>query len=209
MYVLIIFPYSIWTFLSFFFFFKNVLQGTRWLPQWASASPGLFLHGLLRIPTTMWVLPFFFFCIPCSFYSSSTLWWQVKEEERKCRDVGRHGQRQRRDRHKETEWWRDIKYVNHLSFNHLSFHTNRSFFQTHFPLCMAQTPFQSAMQLVGSEFLQVLNEMYQVWLPARSVVQEAIENRFSVSCVGGFCCLLFVVCCCLSVCYLFVCYLFV
>ncbi|XP_078041097.1 MYG1 protein C27H6.8 [Augochlora pura] len=40
--------------------------------------------------------------------------------------------------------------------------------------------FLKAMELVGQDFLQHINHAVHVWLPDRSIVQEAIQNRFKV-----------------------------
>jgi len=40
--------------------------------------------------------------------------------------------------------------------------------------------FERAMQLVGGEFLDKLNYYHSVWLPARTIVQSSIADRFNV-----------------------------
>lgn len=51
-----------------------------------------------------------------------------------------------------------------------------------FLLFLHQTKgFQNACQLVEQEFLDKVNFYGKVWLPAREIVKEAIENRHSVS----------------------------
>uniref|UniRef100_A0A8C3UY52 MYG1 exonuclease n=1 Tax=Catharus ustulatus TaxID=91951 RepID=A0A8C3UY52_CATUS len=40
--------------------------------------------------------------------------------------------------------------------------------------------FRRAMELVGSEFLERLDFYHRAWLPARALVEEAIQNRFQV-----------------------------
>nr|XP_060618823.1 MYG1 exonuclease [Anolis sagrei ordinatus] len=40
--------------------------------------------------------------------------------------------------------------------------------------------FQKAMELVGKEFLDRLDYFYHAWIPARSLVEEAIQQRFEV-----------------------------
>ncbi|XP_062975755.1 MYG1 exonuclease isoform X2 [Elgaria multicarinata webbii] len=40
--------------------------------------------------------------------------------------------------------------------------------------------FQKAMELVGNEFLDRLDYYYRAWLPARTLVEEAIQQRFEV-----------------------------
>ncbi|XP_020640170.3 MYG1 exonuclease [Pogona vitticeps] len=40
--------------------------------------------------------------------------------------------------------------------------------------------FQKAMELVGNEFLDRLDYFYRAWLPARTLVKEAIQQRFEV-----------------------------
>ena len=45
----------------------------------------------------------------------------------------------------------------------------------------SQGQFQLAMQLVGREFTERVMEYKDVWLPARAIVQEAIESRLQVT----------------------------
>ncbi|KAH0629076.1 hypothetical protein JD844_010879 [Phrynosoma platyrhinos] len=42
--------------------------------------------------------------------------------------------------------------------------------------------FQKAMELVGKEFLDRLDYYYRAWLPARTLVEEAIQQRFEGGC---------------------------
>ena len=37
------------------------------------------------------------------------------------------------------------------------------------------------MQLVGREFCETVKEYKDVWLPARAIVQRALESRFQVN----------------------------
>ena len=41
--------------------------------------------------------------------------------------------------------------------------------------------FLKAVELTGKEFVQHVNYAANIWLPARSIVQEAIEKRFEVN----------------------------
>lgn len=36
------------------------------------------------------------------------------------------------------------------------------------------------MEMVGAEFLETVNYFKESWLPARKIVQAAIENRYKV-----------------------------
>nr|XP_033330298.1 UPF0160 protein MYG1, mitochondrial [Megalopta genalis]XP_033330299.1 UPF0160 protein MYG1, mitochondrial [Megalopta genalis] len=40
--------------------------------------------------------------------------------------------------------------------------------------------FLKAMELTGKDFLQYINHIVNIWLPARSIVEEAIQDRFKV-----------------------------
>ena len=40
--------------------------------------------------------------------------------------------------------------------------------------------FQKAMELVGGDFVEALQYLYNVWWPARQIVEQAIENRHKV-----------------------------
>ncbi|XP_048339030.1 MYG1 exonuclease-like, partial [Sphaerodactylus townsendi] len=44
----------------------------------------------------------------------------------------------------------------------------------------SQAGFQKAMELVGGEFLDRLDYYHRSWLPARTLVKEAIQQRFKV-----------------------------
>lgn len=41
--------------------------------------------------------------------------------------------------------------------------------------------FLKAVELTGNELVQRINYVANVWLPARSIVQEAIDKRFEVN----------------------------
>lgn len=47
-------------------------------------------------------------------------------------------------------------------------------------LLSSQAGFQKAMELVGTEFLDRLDYYHRAWLPARTLVEEAIQERFKV-----------------------------
>ena len=54
-----------------------------------------------------------------------------------------------------------------------------------------QAQFQLAMQLVGGEFTERVREYKDTWLPARTIVQKAIDSRLQVNvllCVYSACC---------------------
>jgi hypothetical protein len=52
----------------------------------------------------------------------------------------------------------------------------------------SQGQFQLAMQLVGTEFTEKVREYKDIWLPARTIVQRAIESRLQVSSPIHVCC---------------------
>ena len=43
-----------------------------------------------------------------------------------------------------------------------------------------QDRFQLAMELVGREFSERVMEYKDIWLPAKAIVQRALESRFQV-----------------------------
>ena len=43
-----------------------------------------------------------------------------------------------------------------------------------------QAGFAKALKMVGKEFLDTVEYFKEVWLPARTIVQTAIEKRFEV-----------------------------
>ena len=44
-----------------------------------------------------------------------------------------------------------------------------------------QAGFAKAMKMVEEEFLETVSYFKDVWLPARTIVQSAIEKRYEVS----------------------------
>ncbi len=53
-----------------------------------------------------------------------------------------------------------------------------------FPTLAFQAKFELASQLVGGEFVQMLEFYYHNWLPARQLVANAISQRHSVDASG-------------------------
>ncbi|GMR59046.1 hypothetical protein PMAYCL1PPCAC_29241, partial [Pristionchus mayeri] len=48
----------------------------------------------------------------------------------------------------------------------------------------ADERFEKAMNVVGEDFMEVLQYLYQVWWPAREIVEKAIESRKDTDCSG-------------------------
>ena len=59
-------------------------------------------------------------------------------------------------------------------------HINEYYNYVIWQLC-SQGQFQLAMQLVGREFIERVLWYKNIWLPARAVVQRALESRFQVN----------------------------
>lgn len=49
-----------------------------------------------------------------------------------------------------------------------------------------QAGFKRATELVGSEFLERLDYYHGAWLPARALVEAAVQKRFQVPTRGGW-----------------------
>lgn len=47
-------------------------------------------------------------------------------------------------------------------------------------VCVAQVRFDRAIELVGSDFVDVLNYLHQCWLPDRQTVEQAMKTREAV-----------------------------
>ncbi|NXI97704.1 MYG1 protein, partial [Psophia crepitans] len=53
------------------------------------------------------------------------------------------------------------------------------------PPLRPQAGFKRAMELVGGEFMDRLDYYHRAWLPARALVEEAIQRRFEVDASGA------------------------